>query len=42
MSEKPAIVDGRRIINPHKAENLGFIYYGLGLGKPAASPTIKK
>jgi len=30
MNEKPAIVDGRRIVNPHEAEDLGFIYYGVG------------
>jgi UDP-N-acetyl-D-mannosaminuronic acid dehydrogenase len=31
MNEKPAIVDGRRIIiDPHEAEDLGFIYYGVG------------
>jgi len=34
MNEKPAIIDGRRIINPHIAEKLGFTYYGIGLGKP--------
>jgi len=33
MSEKPAIVDGRRIINPHIAEESGFAYYGIGLGQ---------
>jgi len=33
MGEKPAIVDGRRIINPHMAEESGFTYYGIGLGK---------
>ncbi len=35
MTEKPAIVDGRRMINPHGAERLGFTYYGIGLGKPS-------
>jgi len=30
MNEKPAIIDGRRIINPREAEDLGFIYYGVG------------
>jgi len=30
MSEKPAIVDGRRILDPRKAEDLGFTYYGVG------------
>ena len=36
MTEKPAIVDGRRMINPHGAERLGFTYYGIGLGKPSS------
>ena len=30
MNENPVIVDGRRIINPVKAENQGFIYVGIG------------
>jgi len=34
MNEKPAIIDGRRIINHHEAEKLGFTYYGVGLVKP--------
>jgi UDP-N-acetyl-D-mannosaminuronic acid dehydrogenase len=34
MNDKPAIIDGRRIINPHEAEKLGFTYYGVGYGKP--------
>jgi len=33
MNEKPAIIDGKRIINPHKAEKLGFTYRGIGFGK---------
>jgi UDP-N-acetyl-D-mannosaminuronic acid dehydrogenase len=33
MNDKPAIVDGRRILNPHEAEDLGFIYYGVGYRK---------
>ena len=33
MNNKPAIIDGRRMINPYKAEKLGFIYYGVGFGK---------
>jgi UDP-N-acetyl-D-mannosaminuronic acid dehydrogenase len=37
MTEKPAIVDGRRMINPHGAERLGFTYYGIGLGKPSTT-----
>jgi UDP-N-acetyl-D-mannosaminuronic acid dehydrogenase len=34
MNNEPAIIDGKRIINPHEAEKLGFIYYGVGYGKP--------
>lgn len=34
MRAKPAIIDGRRIINPQEAEKLGFTYYGVGYGKP--------
>jgi UDP-N-acetyl-D-mannosaminuronic acid dehydrogenase len=30
MNKKPTIADGRRIINPHESEDLGFIYYGVG------------
>jgi len=33
MNDNPAIIDGRRIVNPHEAERLGFIYYGVGYGK---------
>ena len=33
MNDKPAIIDGRRIVNPYEAEKLGFIYYGIGFGK---------
>jgi UDP-N-acetyl-D-mannosaminuronic acid dehydrogenase len=33
MANKPAIIDGRRILNPHEAEKLGFLYYGVGFGK---------
>ncbi|RJX16064.1 nucleotide sugar dehydrogenase [Candidatus Bathyarchaeota archaeon] len=33
MKKNPAIVDGRRIINPYKATKLGFIYFGVGLGE---------
>jgi len=36
MNKKPLIIDGRIIIiNPHKAKNLGFIYYGVGFGNSA-------
>jgi len=41
MNDKPAIIDGRRIINPHEAEKLGFIYYGIGYGKQATSKKVK-
>lgn len=34
MNDKPAIIDGKRIINPHEAKRLGFAYYGIGYGKP--------
>lgn len=33
MNVKPAIIDGKRIINPIDAEKLGFIYFGIGYGK---------
>ena len=33
MNTNPIIVDGRRIIDPDKAEKLGFDYYGVGYGK---------
>lgn len=33
MAEKPAIVDGRRILNPEEVDRLGFLYYGVGFGK---------
>ena len=32
MKDNPAIIDGRRTVNPHEAEKLGFIYCGLGFG----------
>ena len=32
MRETPVIVDGRRIIDPAKAKNVGFKYYGVGYG----------
>lgn len=34
MNDKPAIIDGKRIINPKQAEKHGFIYYGVGYSKP--------
>lgn len=33
MSENPIIVDGKRIVNSRRAENLGFAYYGVGYSK---------
>jgi UDP-N-acetyl-D-mannosaminuronic acid dehydrogenase len=33
MNVDPIIVDGKRIINPYKAEKLGFTYCGVGYGK---------
>lgn len=33
MHTPPIIVDGKRIIDPRKAEAQGFIYYGVGIGK---------
>jgi len=33
MNSRPAIIDGRRILNPYEAKKLGFLYYGLGLGR---------
>jgi UDP-N-acetyl-D-mannosaminuronic acid dehydrogenase len=33
MNNSPHIIDGRRMINPYKAEELGFIYHGVGFGK---------
>jgi len=32
MNPPPLIVDGRRIIEPTKAKNIGFKYYGVGYG----------
>jgi len=32
MKENPIIIDGRRIIEPSKAKNMGFKYYGVGYG----------
>ncbi|MEM2914345.1 MAG: nucleotide sugar dehydrogenase [Candidatus Bathyarchaeia archaeon] len=33
MKDKSAIVDAKRIVNPLKAEKLGFLYYGVGFVK---------
>jgi len=41
MNDKPAIVDGRRIVNPNEAEKLGFIYYGTGFNKRSSEPLEK-
>lgn len=30
MNKNPIIIDARRIISPHIAKNLGYIYYGVG------------
>jgi hypothetical protein len=32
MKENPIIVDGKRIITPNEAKNVGFKYYGIGYG----------
>jgi len=32
MNKKPIIIDARRIVNHHKAKNLGYIYDGVGFG----------
>jgi UDP-N-acetyl-D-mannosaminuronic acid dehydrogenase len=37
MNRDPVIIDGRRIINLHEAEELGFACYGVGSGKPKSS-----
>ena len=29
MNEEPALIDGRRIVNPVEAEKEGFVYYGI-------------
>jgi UDP-N-acetyl-D-mannosaminuronic acid dehydrogenase len=42
MNEKPTIIDGRRIMNPHEAEDQGFIYYGVGFPIPATEKPVKK
>ena len=41
MNDKPVIIDGRRIVNPHEAEDLGFIYYGIGYGVNKMNKTSK-
>lgn len=38
MNLKPAIVDGRRIIDPIEAKKTGFVYYGLGVAESKNSP----
>lgn len=37
MNYNPSIVDGRRIVNPKIARDLGFSYYGIGLGSDIES-----
>lgn len=34
MNPKPAIIEGKRIINPQEATKHGFTYLGIGYGKP--------
>ena len=34
MNTRPVIIDGKRIINPEVAEEIGFVYYGIGCSKP--------
>ena len=41
MNKKPLIIDGRRIVNPRKAKNLGFIYYGVGFRNSVAEKEAK-
>lgn len=33
MNSKPIIIDGRRIVHPREAQNMGFTYYGIGFGQ---------
>jgi UDP-N-acetyl-D-mannosaminuronic acid dehydrogenase len=40
MNDNPAIIDGRRRVNPHEAEKLGFIYYGVGFGNQGTNNEI--
>lgn len=30
MADNPAIIDGRRIVNPKEADRLCFLHYGVG------------
>jgi len=32
MNEKPAIIDGRRVVRPLEAKKQGFVYIGIGHG----------
>jgi UDP-N-acetyl-D-mannosaminuronic acid dehydrogenase len=32
MNVRPSIIDGRRVVDPLKANGLDFIYYGIGFG----------
>jgi UDP-N-acetyl-D-mannosaminuronic acid dehydrogenase len=41
MNKKPTIADGRRIINPHEAKDLGFIYYGVGFPLHTTQKPVK-
>jgi UDP-N-acetyl-D-mannosaminuronic acid dehydrogenase len=38
MKEKPAIIDGRRVLDPAEAENAGFDYYGVGYRRRSLQP----
>lgn len=33
MNEKPAFVDGKRIVSPEEAKKHGFVYFGVGYGE---------
>ncbi|MFB3888668.1 MAG: nucleotide sugar dehydrogenase [Candidatus Bathyarchaeia archaeon] len=33
MNRDPIVVDGKRMVDPKKAEATGFVYYGIGYGK---------
>ena len=32
MNAKPAIIDGRRVVNPSEANRQKFMYFGIGYG----------
>jgi UDP-N-acetyl-D-mannosaminuronic acid dehydrogenase len=37
MNVKPIIIDGKRLIDPTKAEKIGFKYFAIGYGKPPSN-----